>query len=159
MGGNASLLQAQTALYWYYYFFVIDTSVDVLGHIISDVSWDPRVFRISQHQTPSLRPPSRGWSGPDLCLSSVGPLFGTFNPNLSTASVTDLMALLFTAPVMPRRLWVLHREQAAKPRLGHSGLSTLSILWWAPGTLAACTHWPLPCGPPRVLLVSIRGLA
>ncbi len=46
---------------------------DPLGRLISDVSRVHWVFQASQHHAPSLRWPSQGWSGPDLCPSSITP--------------------------------------------------------------------------------------
>ncbi len=53
--------------------------MDALERILSDVSWDHWVFRVSQHHTPSPRWPSQGWSSPDLRPSS-SPRISTLNP-------------------------------------------------------------------------------
>ncbi len=53
--------------------------MDALWCILSDVSWDHWVFRVSQHHTPSPRRPSRGWSSPDLRPSS-NPRISPLNP-------------------------------------------------------------------------------
>ncbi len=53
--------------------------MDALGRILSDVSWDHWVFRVSQNHTPSPRRPSRGWSSPDLRPSS-SPRISPLNP-------------------------------------------------------------------------------
>ncbi len=53
--------------------------MDALWRILSDVSWDHWVFRVSQHHTPLPRRPSRGWSSPDLRPSS-NPRISPLNP-------------------------------------------------------------------------------
>ncbi len=53
--------------------------MDALERILSDVSWDHWVFRVSQHHTPSPRWPSQGWSSPDLRPSS-SPRISPLNP-------------------------------------------------------------------------------
>ncbi len=53
--------------------------MDALERILSDVSWDHWVFRVSQHHTPSPRWPSRGWSSPNLRPSS-SPRISPLNP-------------------------------------------------------------------------------
>lgn len=54
--------------------------MDVLGYTVSDVSWDPLVFWVSQHETTSLRWPSQGWSGSTFSPSSAFPLYGPLPP-------------------------------------------------------------------------------
>ncbi len=101
----------------------IDKSVDVLGHIISDVSWDHQVFCVSQHQTTFLRSPSWGCSDPDLCPSSVGPLFGPFYPNPSRGSLCSLCGGVdgsyLCSSCDAEKGVILCREQAAKQQSLH----------------------------------------
>lgn len=83
--------------------------VDSLGCIFSDVSWGQRVFLgLFEHQTPSPRRPSRGWSVPSLHPSSCQPRGLFLQPDLPGGSLCSICH------------WFdgLLRSQARSPQLG-----------------------------------------
>ncbi len=77
--------------------------MDALWRILSDVSWDHWVLRVSQHHTPSPRRPSRGLINAPTCvpvaIHGSALLIQSHLVAFSAASFADWMAIFLATPV------------------------------------------------------------
>lgn len=102
------------------------------------------MFWVFDHQTPSLRQPSQGWSNPDLCPSGPhlhgSPLRIQSHLESFSASLMFLMALLHSWPFTPRNLRVRCSDWNSTST-GSSLRSYTSLAYLALMRLLASSIW------------------